>query len=211
MAGEVRLIAGNYGGEADTYAELDVDPPVLDQADDRPSPHSRPPMSARPTRRRRRRRVRGGVGVAGKGKSRPGGGRARVSGRAQEGRRRGGRPDRRPSRRVLHARPRGHRPHARSAAASSPRRGVRAPPRRGRRLESKLPYAGVIEYGWAARNIQPARMVRDDGRGERARDHRRVRAGHRRDRLACGVRGGGMSDYPERPPGRPRTTPISAG
>jgi len=29
------------------------------------------------------------------------------------------------------------------------------------RLRSSKPYAGVIEYGWAARGIEPARMVAD--------------------------------------------------
>lgn len=29
------------------------------------------------------------------------------------------------------------------------------------RMTSSKPYAGVIEYGWSARGIEPARMVRD--------------------------------------------------
>ena len=29
------------------------------------------------------------------------------------------------------------------------------------RMTSTLPYAGVIEYGWSERGIEPARMVRD--------------------------------------------------
>ena len=28
-------------------------------------------------------------------------------------------------------------------------------------MTSTLPYAGVIEYGWSERGIEPARMVRD--------------------------------------------------
>jgi hypothetical protein len=35
------------------------------------------------------------------------------------------------------------------------------------RITSKQPYAGPIEYGWARRNIEPARMVRDTVEAER--------------------------------------------
>lgn len=36
------------------------------------------------------------------------------------------------------------------------------------RLISKTAYGGVIEYGWAAHGIEPARMVRDTIEGEQA-------------------------------------------
>ena len=52
MTGEVTLVAGNYGGEVDTYAELDVTLAVHDQAD---QDHRGIPRGARPGRRRRER------------------------------------------------------------------------------------------------------------------------------------------------------------